>query len=216
MFMTRRRSTTDRGFTLIELLISVAIIGVIAVPLSDVVISFFKNTTTTRARLNESHDQQITNAYWQQDVASIGLRDTTYNPDPAVHTYPSLRSVNLTLACNANLPAGTKVITLSWNQYDASANQTQIGVAYVAQASGTRYLLLRAHCTGSTVDSLTTLAHNLTAVPTVTCAGGGVTGCNDTNATAVPTTVSLGMNISDPSGRGEPYDATFTGERRQT
>jgi len=203
----------DEGFTLIELLISIAIIGIIAIPLSRVVIGFFLTTSTTTARLGESHDEQIAAAYWQQDVSSIGLRSSTYNADPAVHTFQLQQSVDTTPPCT--LPAGTTVVSLAWSQFDSSGTGTTISAAYIAQASGSRYSLIRVHCAGSAVDSTATLSHDLTAVPTVACQGGGVSSCSDTSG-AVPTSISLTMNVSDPSGRGQPYSVTLTGQRRQT
>ena len=58
----------DAGFTLTELLITMVIIGVITVPVADLMISYFTNSNTTLSRLNESHDEQIATAYFSEDV----------------------------------------------------------------------------------------------------------------------------------------------------
>src|SRR5688572_6200712 len=65
------------GFTLIEVIVVVFILGIITVPLSNVVIAFLRNSDATNAQLSESRDAQIVSAYWSQDVASIGTRSTT-------------------------------------------------------------------------------------------------------------------------------------------
>jgi len=72
-----RRGRADDGFTLVELVLAILIIGVITVPLSNAVIAYLHNADATTARLLESHDAQIASAYWAQDVASIGIRNTT-------------------------------------------------------------------------------------------------------------------------------------------
>ncbi len=71
----RRQVADDAGFTLVELLLSIVILAIVAAPLTAVVIGFLKNTDTTAARMSESHDAQISSAYFGQDVQSIGARD---------------------------------------------------------------------------------------------------------------------------------------------
>jgi prepilin-type N-terminal cleavage/methylation domain-containing protein len=187
----------DGGFTLIELLVTIVILGVIALPLANVVIGYFLNSSTTTARLSESHDEQIAAAYWQQDVSSIGVRGAF---DPISGTFPLQQSVNTTMPCA--LPAGTVVVTLAWNQYDASGNATLVGAAYLKQGT----TLIRAHCTGSTLDSTATLAHNVNGTPAISSTGTGT----------VPATVSMTFNVREPSGKGQPYTVTVQGQRRQT
>jgi prepilin-type N-terminal cleavage/methylation domain-containing protein len=208
----------DEGFTLIELLISIAIVGIIAAPLSGIVLSYFKNALTTNARLSESKDEQIVAAYWQQDVASVGIRSSTYDSSPAVHSYPIQQSVNTTLPCA--LPTGQLIVTMAWDEYDAAGSATRIGVGYILTGSQTPYALKRIHCTGSSVDSTARLADDVVKVvspqsPNVVCTGGGVSGCSDTSG-KVPTVMSLTLNIADPSSKGQPYTVTLTGKRRQT
>jgi prepilin-type N-terminal cleavage/methylation domain-containing protein len=191
-------SRRDDGFTLVELMVAIAIISLIMVPLAGVVFGYLRNTDATSARLAESHDQQIIAAYWQQDVSSTGVRSSTY--DTSSHTFPPLQSVD-----NASFPCPTpgmaQIVVLAWNQYDASGSATVISVAYSKDSTGTR--LLRAHCTTSTVDSSAVLAHDLdpAVAPSVTCASASC---------------SLTVGVRDPSGRGQPYSVTLTGQRRQT
>lgn len=204
------RTAADRGFTLVELLITTVILGIIAVPLTSVVITFFLNSSNTTARLSESHDAQITNAYWQQDVASLGVRGEY---DQNQSTYPLQTSVDTSgnlLACKSALPSGSVVAALAWNQYNISGQATQVGVAYIAQPNDTRYKLVRARCTGSSLDSVATMARYLTAVPSVSCPG--LASCDN----AIPSTMTLTMTVSDPTGKNPPLAVTFTGQRRQT
>ena len=146
----------DDGFTLPEMVITVAIIGMISAGLAGVVISFLKTTTATQSRLTESHDVQFAAAYWQRDVASIGVRSY----DSGTKSFPLQQSVNVTPACS--LPSGTPVVTLAWSKYtssDSTATPITVTVSYVARVDTGGYNLLRTRCTGSTVDSSFELMH---------------------------------------------------------
>jgi prepilin-type N-terminal cleavage/methylation domain-containing protein len=203
--MTRRLlRDRDGGFTLVELLVTIVILGVIALPLANVVINYFLNSSTATARMGESHDEQIAATYWQQDVSSLGVRGAY---DSASGTFPTQSSVNTTLPCT--LPSGTLVISLSWNQYDASGNATSVAAAYLKQGTS----LIRVHCTGSTVDSTATVAHDLAATPTCNF-GSGAVACSSGSGT--PSSITLNLSVSDPSGKGQPYSIALTGQRRQT
>jgi prepilin-type N-terminal cleavage/methylation domain-containing protein len=202
----------EAGFTLIELLVVIVILGVIVVPLGNAVIGYFLNAAATTARIGESHDEQIAAAYWQQDVASVGNRATTYNQ--ATQTFDFRQSVNAAFPCA--VPAGSSnVVVLAWSEYDQSANPTSISVAYVLDSTKTQ--LTRLHCRVTTIDSAAVLAHYLDAAtpPVLTCNGAGGSSCTG-SGTNVPTFISLQLRIKDPSGSGQPYTVTLTGQRRQT
>lgn len=204
------KSNNDDGFTLIEMLATVSIISVIAVALTGMMISYLKTTVDSQSRMTESHDVQFAAAYWQRDVASIGVR--TY--DSSTKSFPLQQSVNVAPACS--LPAGTPVVTLAWSKYDSldsTANPARITVSYVAQADGSsNFLLVRRRCSGSTIDSTVEIAHSLHAVPTVTCN----VSCTGSGAN-VPTQVNLNLSVLDPEGNGSTaYTATLAGERRQS
>lgn len=224
MYVKRRRGWRARqsaggydGFTLIELVICVAIVALISFALTGMVISYLSTANATSARLTESDDVQFAAAYWQRDVASLGVRSPTYDPSDTVHSYPLMPSVNVGHSCM--LPSGTPVATLAWSSYVVTSpdTPTTITVIYVAQLSGSRYQLLRVHCTGTaaTPDSTITVARNLTILPVLGCPT-AADSCTGAGA-SVPRVVTLTLTSSDPNNNdGSTYTATLTGERRVT
>lgn len=205
----RYRRRDDAGFTLVELIATVTIMAVIGAGIVGVVISYLRFTVDTQSRMTESQDVQFAAAYWQRDVASIGVR--TY--DSGTKTFPLAQSVDISPACS--LPSGTPVVTLAWSTFD-SLDSTAVGptvtVSYVAAPDGPAFDLVRVRCTGATVVSTVEVAHSLNAVPTRTCD----IACTGVGAN-VPAVVDLNLSILDPEGNGTTaYTATLTGERRQT
>jgi prepilin-type N-terminal cleavage/methylation domain-containing protein len=209
MLTMRRRLSADRGFTLIELLITVAIMGVLTLPLGNLVISYFQNRVQVTARLSESHDAQIAAAYFAQDAASIGRRDgsnvlqqSLWTSDPSSAPY----------SCGSG---GTPVLLLAWDQFDDSGAKTTIEVAYRTQNSGTQ--LVRYSCPGPSATQVsTTVMHDLVSA-TVGCPT-DATAC--ANNPGVPTQVNLTLTIknSDDSetDASKYYTVKLTGQRRQT
>ncbi len=211
----REELSDDDGFTLIELVISVAIVGFISVALTGIVLSYLRNTVDTQARLTESHDVQFAAAYWQRDVASVGVRAETY--DDVSHSFPLQQSVDLP-ACG--LPTGaTAVVTLGWSEYSSltsSAAPTLVKVTYAALPDDGSFELLRVRC--GTQPSSVQVANSLVTVPTVVCrnTAGTATACTGAGAD-VPSRVAISLRVRDGSGRDLPiFEATLSGERRQT
>jgi prepilin-type N-terminal cleavage/methylation domain-containing protein len=211
----------DRGFTLVELLLAIVIIGIVAVPLGNVIISFLHNTDATTARLSESHDAQISAAYFAADVASIGVRSTTYSSDASA-PYPLTQSIEENAPATGGLfPCGTAatpnaVIRFGWDDYTSALASTVIQrrVAYVSETdSSGQAQLHRLVCAGSaTVVSDIVLAHNLASVSAACtpspCSGSGA---------AVPVAVTLTLTIHNPqSAVGTSYPVDLTGQRRQS
>jgi prepilin-type N-terminal cleavage/methylation domain-containing protein len=212
--LTRHRAALardDRGLTLIELLITIVIMGVIVAPLGDALILFLRSDAKTTARLSESHDAQISAAYFAQDVQSVGTHDWSTYP------YPLKQSIELNVAAaSGNYPCGgastpTATVRFAWDDpTTASGNPSVIRVAYAVQTVGAETQLRRITCTGSsTVSSDVVLVHNLVGTPTVTCS----TTCTDA---AVPATVTLSLQVQNPADTGAALTIVLNGQRRQT
>jgi prepilin-type N-terminal cleavage/methylation domain-containing protein len=67
----------EGGFTLIELLITIVIMGIIIAAIGASATSILHNTNATNQRLSESHDAQITSAYFSNDVQSADVTATS-------------------------------------------------------------------------------------------------------------------------------------------
>jgi len=202
-----RASRGDEGFTLVELLVAIVIIGVITVPLANVVIGYFRNADATTARLLESHDVQIASAYWAQDVASIGIRSATGELVQSV--WPGASNL---YACST--AAGTVIASLAWDEFTGSGVKSIIQVAYVVETVSGQ--LHRVRCQQSSgvvsVVSDVTIAHDLDplAPPALVCS----TSC--AASPAVPESLTLTLKIKDPKNLGVAYGVTLTGQRRQS
>lgn len=210
-----RRLDRDQGFTLPELLIVIVIIGVISLPLGNLIIEYFRTTAQTQGRLHESHDAQITAAFFSQDVASIGRRDANGVLVQSVGTSPFTGVT----ACSTGLI--TPVLVLAWDQFDTpGGGATRIVVEYGTRTqivgATAQIQLLRVHCTNSgNPDQTAVLAHDLTGPPSPNCTGSGATGCDDSSH--VPATVTMQLSIHDPDDpNAAPYSIAVSGQRRQT
>jgi hypothetical protein len=193
------------------LIITVVILGVITVPLGNLIIEYFKNVTQTTARLHESHDAQIAAAYFAQDAASIGTRNqTTQVLNQSVWQGSTAGGP---YACGT----GTPIVLFAWDEFTGPGVFKIIEVAYVSQIVGTERQLLRVYCPGPAGTPTTAvLAHNLdpAAPPSVECLiNGATTSCN---SASVPTTIKVTLNSKDPTDSGSGYTVIFTGQRRQT
>jgi prepilin-type N-terminal cleavage/methylation domain-containing protein len=207
----RRR---DDGVTLVELLVTIAVLTIIIGPLTGALIVYLRNTDDVGRRLSESHDAQISAAYFAQDVQSIGVRDWT---KPG---FPLKQSIELDVASGAGLnpcgDAGTPdaVVRFAWDDPQTASGAPQVvRVAYVVQTVGAERQLRRITCAGSSTTTLV-LAHDLDPGPArpveVTCS----TTC--TAAPAVPLSVTMTVSIKDPTSTGPALAIVLTGQRRQT
>jgi len=203
----------DAGFTLIELLIAIAVLGVIVLSLGNVLIAAFRNTDATSARMQLSHDAQISAAYFAQDFAATGRRDYSA-AGVASGTVAFLSSVQLNAAYNAGgVTCGTaatptallRLLSDDWDYSGASpVLHTDVVAFYLSGAE-----LHRLKCVASSSPSSdVVLAHNVdTSTPAVTCS-------SSCTATPVPQQMTLAFTVTMPSA--DPYPVTLTGQRRQS
>jgi prepilin-type N-terminal cleavage/methylation domain-containing protein len=204
----------DRGVTLIEVIVSIAVLTIIIGPLSAALIGFLRNTDDTTRRLNESHDMQLSAAYFAQDVQAIGVRDWNATP------YSLQQSIEVGVApdggvyhCGTTATTATAIVRLAWDDPTTAVSRpTVMRASYVIKTVGTERQLRRITCAGSDViTSEVVLAHNVdVTAPVVSCSS------TCTDAPAVPQTVTLVLMIKDPGSSGPAVSVTLTGQRRQT
>lgn len=213
MPLTSRPAPRDGGFTLVELMLTIAILGVITVPLSNVVIGALRNQQVTADRLALSHDAQISAAYFSQDVGSAGIRDYSVTAPPN-SSQPHRQSIQLDAAYDAGgVVCGTPAtpvaaVRLLADDWDGSTVTPTLAVHVVAYyLAGSE--LHRIKCAGTTApESDIVLAHHVDpSTLAVSCSG-------DCTATAVPERVTLAFTVSTPAAGALPI--TLTGQRRQT
>jgi len=215
----RRR---EDGFTLVELLISITILGVVAVPLGNAIISYLHNSDATVARLAESHDAQMAQSFWAQDVASIGTRDWSTWP---FHLQQSVWTAAAGIS-NPCSTTGTTVVQFSWDSLTTGSLPSavpQVRVAYVVEMAGTQRQLHRVTCTASSSSAVsssptsdTVLVHNLSSAGSDTQVAAVSCSSTCTASPAVPPSVTLALTIDSPKDTDGPYAVSLNGQRRQT
>ncbi len=214
------RLRDSRGFTLVELLVTITIMGVIIGPLAGALVVYLRNTQSIGQRLGESHDAQIVNAYFGQDVQSIGVRDWVTSP------FALKQSVELDAPAAGGLypcgAAGTPnaVVRLAWDDPNSATGHQLVVVSYVVQTVGAERQLRRITCVGATAPVILVLAHDLDPTPagpasppqpvTVACP----TSC--TAAPVLPATITMTLQIQDPADATGGFTVTLTGQRRTT
>jgi prepilin-type N-terminal cleavage/methylation domain-containing protein len=209
----RPRSGSDDGFTLIELLVAIALLGVVTTAIAGAMIGFTRNTDLTIHRLGESHDAQISAAYFAQDVASIGVRGA----DQALRQSVELRASSPALRCGST--DGRLVVRLGWDDPVSATASAQVVVSYVVELTDGQRQLHRLVCSAQAGPiSDTTVAHYLAPTPpVVTCTDdrSEPTSCDGSGA-AVPQAVSMLLHLEHAGDAGPAYSVTLTGSRRQT
>jgi prepilin-type N-terminal cleavage/methylation domain-containing protein len=216
MQLTKRIRRGDAGFTLVELLVAIAILGIITVPISNVVIGMLRNTSDTSDRLALSHDAQISAAYLGADVAAVGIRD--YSVAPTLGS-PLLfeKSVQLGAVYNADgKTCGTSatpksVVRLLSDDWDTSVSPATVRTAivgYYLTPTGTVRELHRIKCVGSSPPSDVVVAHYVDPGSiSATCS-------SSCESTTVPQQITL--SFTSTKGAASAYPITLIGQRRQS
>jgi prepilin-type N-terminal cleavage/methylation domain-containing protein len=187
----------EGGFTLVELLLAIAILAIIATPLSVGLMTGLRFVGRTDAKFNDSRSALISAAYFADDVAAANT------------IVPKDKS-----ACGG----GSAVVS-----FDSSDASLGIGaaatdkVSYVYDASdATNKRLLRKVCAGGGPAVQAVAAVSLASAPTVTCFDpGSVVDATCAGAAWVKLTVTQQPNAptaADPAPA--PYIFTLEGTRR--
>ncbi|HEX6351479.1 prepilin-type N-terminal cleavage/methylation domain-containing protein [Actinophytocola sp.] len=207
------RIRRDDGFTLVELLISIVILAVITVPLSNAVIGILHNQQETEDRLALSQDAQIAGSYFAQDVAAIGVRGDLDATD-GMHFSSVWSDAAYDAGAQTCGPAGvTQEVRLMSDNWDAPDAVSIHVVAYV-RTNTTQ--LHRIKCVNSVQVSDVVVARNLdpTIEPTVTCTFDYTPATPTCESAPPPRQVKLTFTLD--LGSADPYPITLIGERRQS
>lgn len=193
---SRRLVRDDKGITLVELLVTITLLIIIIVPLTNAMIAYLRNTDAINDRLAASHDAQLAAAFFAQDVQNIGVRDWD------AEGFPLKQSVEQNVAPDGGLhpcgPSGGPNALIRMASDDPSTTATDrpavVVVSYVVIGSK----LHRWRCGTGFQD--TVVAHNLHGAPTVTC-------CSEY--------ISMELNLR-VAGSTDLLTVKLAGQRRQT
>ncbi|WP_112243948.1 PilW family protein [Kribbella monticola] len=210
----RDRVRSEGGFTLVELLVAIVIIGIIAIPLSGVVISALKNTTTTEERMDLSHDAQLSSSYFARDVAAVGIRDydnvngNSLPFKPSVQLNAAYNQGGYTCGAVGTPTASVRLLSDSWDPADSMTSPKTVVIAYYLKTVAGSIELHRLKCSGSDTPVDVPIAHNVkSGSVTVTCS-------STCESADVPNEITLRLMATKPSV-GD-YPITLNGQRRQS
>lgn len=187
----------EQGFTLVELMLAIAILAIIAAPLSMAFMTGLRFLGRSDEKLNDSRSSLISAAYFAGDVASA---NAILLNDPS--------------ACGG----GSAVV--SFNSSDASAGvgaPANNEASYVIDSSDpTNTRLLRKYCVNGGSATRSVAAIHLGSTPIVTCFNAGnVVNVTCAGAAWVKLVVTQAANRPSPDNPSPtPYTFTLEGTRR--
>lgn len=190
----------EGGFTLIELLVTIVIVGVVMTALGGAVISIIHNSNVTTQTLTQSHDAQITAAYFANDIQSSDVNGAV---DASLFSTDS--------RCDQGR---TPVLRVAWTEYNSSNSVVAYKlVSYNLVSSGSSKILKRSFCQGATSASLSgTPVSDLSMssnVSTTTPPTTSITSCNGFPKTVVLTITEQAVPLANT------YTFQVSGTRRE-
>ena len=180
-----RASRSEEGFTLIELLIVIVILPLVIGAVAIVMITSLKATDThdlegTNQRLAESHDTQLTSAYFVRDVQGASLLQTQVSGAQPLckNTFDTLQT--------SPADTVTQLLGLEWG-----SGPTMVSYVLVSK-SGTPLEVARNFCTNGvspTTSPPTIVSHNVSAAnPATLVCNTAIPGNCQTDASSAPPT----------------------------
>ena len=183
-------SRTDRseaGFTLIELLVVLVVLPLIMGAVAAAVIGELNTTSQsdphgTFVRLADSHDAQITSAYFVRDVQSAS----------------EVSAAPTAICGSTDLLGGQQLLGLEWTEGSATTFEVSYGVSATSPLT-----LVRVYCQGTNTPVVSTVSHELfpSTVTSPTVANTGTGQCSSSVSSCVynGTTVyaSVAVNCTD-------------------
>jgi prepilin-type N-terminal cleavage/methylation domain-containing protein len=191
------RGTREDGFTLVELMVAIAILAIIAAPLSMAFTTGLRFLGRSDEKLNDSRSSLISAAYFAGDVASANA----IVPDDSS-------------ACGG----GSAVV--SFDSSDASAGvgaPVNNEASYVVDSSDpTNTRLLRKYCANGGSATQSVAAIHVGSTPVVTCFNASnVINVTCSGAGWVKLVVTQAANSPSPDNPSPtPYTFTLEGTRR--
>jgi prepilin-type N-terminal cleavage/methylation domain-containing protein len=188
----------DDGFTLVELLLAIAIMGIIATPLSMGFITGLRFIGRSDEKFTDSRSALMSAGYFAGDVANAN----TVVPNDAT-------------ACGT----GSALVTFAWSDASAAVGApVNNEVSYVYDTSdSTNKQLLRKYCAnGSATATKSVAAVSLGSTPVVTCYdAGNVVNATCVGARWVKMLVTQDTNAASPDNpTPTAYTFTLEGTRR--
>lgn len=170
----------DEGFTLIELLVVIVILPLVVGAIATGMISSFTNSGTTKTRLADSHDAQITSTYFVRDVQSAQFVSTS-----------------TTALCGG----AQQLIGVSWSARTSTGAVVTYAATYSVDPSADT--LVRSFCSGGSTSTIV-LAHNaFVAAPAPVigaCPGVGLIGVAATSCALTGSVAHAAVTVSCTDG----------------